>query len=165
MPTSNVSPSQPTPGSVNDESLNGFGGWLVLLVLILVLLYPLLTVIGVAANALQVPWVSLSSSITEPAVYWTLCSMVAGLALAFYGVYGGIKLLKIRPGAVRTVKIFLVGVLVYNAAMFVLTLIAEHRTKTKLDSAVTAELRNVVFALLWYLYLELSKRVATTYAK
>jgi len=90
--------------------------------------------------------------------------MAIDIGLMCCGIYAGIKLLKIKPGAVRTAKLFLVGVLAYNLVIFVLTLIAEHRGSTRLDDAVTAELGNVVFALFWYLYLEMSKRVATTYS-
>jgi hypothetical protein len=130
------------------------------------IVYPLQTVVGVAAAASSLPWPNpLSSQEASDLIsYWMLINMAVGISLMCCGTYAGIKLLKIKPGAVRTTKVFLVSVFTYNVAMFVLTLTAEHRGNTRLGDAVSAELRNVVFALFWYLYLEMSKRVAITYS-
>jgi hypothetical protein len=162
-------PDQPSTANKNDP-LRGFGGWLILLILILVVLLPLSTILNVAATATQVPTIWLtdplgSAEVAGPTVYWVLIDMAVGVALACCGIYAGIKLLKIKPGAVRTAKTFLIVVFGYNFAEFVLTLVAEHRGNTKMDDAVTAELRNVVFALFWWAYLETSKRVAATYSR
>jgi hypothetical protein len=148
------------------DPLKTFGGWLILLVLILLILYPLQTIVGLAATASSLSWPNPLSSeeISQSVVYWLLISMAIGIGLMCCGINAGMKLLKIKPGAVRTTKAFLAGVLGYNLVTFILTLIAEHRGNTRLDEAVTAELRNVVFALFWYVYLEMSKRVATIYS-
>jgi hypothetical protein len=69
--------------------------------------------------------------------------MAVGLALACCGIYAGTKLLKIKPGAVRAAKTFLIVVSGYNFVEFVLTLVAEHQGNTKMDRAVTAELTTV----------------------
>jgi hypothetical protein len=85
------------------------------------------------------------------------------IVLACYGVYAGTRLVKIKPHAVRTAKVFLIAVLVYNFLMFVITLVAEHRGNTTMDQLVKGELGNVVFALAWWAYLETSDRVAAIF--
>jgi hypothetical protein len=130
----------------------------------LLILYPLQIVVGIAATASSLSWPNpLSGETSRLVIYWMLINMAVGVSLLCCGIYAGMKLLKIKPGAVRTTKAFLVGVFAYNLVIFVFTLIAEHRGNRGLDDAVTAELRNVVFALFWYTYLETSKRVATIY--
>jgi hypothetical protein len=169
LSTSGSTPPPQEPRHLQEhrgESLKGFGGWLILLLLILLIVYPLQTIVGIAVTASSLSWPNPLSSgeLSKSVIYWTLISMIFGVSLMSCGIYAGMKLIKIKPGAVRTTKIFLVGVFVYNLAMFVLTLLAEHRGNMRLDDAVTAELRNVVFSLFWYVYLEMSKRVAATYS-
>lgn len=153
---------EPNPETIKQgrDPLKEFSGWLILLIFLVLFLYPPATVIGVVLAVLDFPW----STTTEAAVYSTLVVITIEVALGCFAVYAGLKLLKIKPRAVRTAKIFLAGVFVFNLAMFVLSLVVEHRASIKLNSSVDAEGRNVVFALIWYVYLELSKQVAATYA-
>lgn len=159
---------KPRPSAKKRDSLSGFSGWLILLVLSLVVLSPLETTIGVAATISgHTTWFTDplgSIEVAGPIVYWVLVETASVIALMCYGVYAGLKLLKIRPGAVRTAKTFLIAVFVYNLGVFVITLVAEHRGNPRVDDLVTAELRNVVFALFWWAYLETSERVAATYS-
>jgi hypothetical protein len=168
LPTSAPPSRKQGPAAKNKDSLSGFGGWLILLVLSLVVLSPLETIIGVAATISgHTIWFTDplgSIEVAGPIVYWVLIETAAVIALMCYGIYAGLKLLKIRPRAVRTAKTFLIAVFVYNLGMFVITLVAQHRGNTRMDDLVTAELRNVAFALFWWAYLETSDRVAATYS-
>ena len=148
------------------DSRKEFGGWLILLFLILVFLYPLQTFLSVAliASNLKLPTPLTLADMTQPIVYWSLISAAVEVFLMYCGFRAGMKLLRVKQHAVRTTKMFLVGVLAYNLLMFTLTLVAEHRRNTSLDDVVAAELRNVAFALSWYLYLTMSKRVAAVYS-
>jgi hypothetical protein len=168
LPTSAPPAGKQGPSAKNRDSLSGFSGWLILLVLSLVILSPLETTIGVAATISDhTTWFTDplgSIEVAGPIVYWVLIETASVIGLMCYGIYAGLKLLKIRPGAVRTTKIFLIAVFVYNLGVFVITLVADHRGDTRMDDLVAAELRNVVFALFWWAYLETSDRVAATYS-
>ena len=61
------------------------------------------------------------------------------IVLACYGVYAGIRLVKIKPHALMTAKVFLIAVLIYNLLMFVVTLVAEHRGNMRMDQLVKRE--------------------------
>lgn len=144
-----------------------FTGWLILLLLILLGWYPLTAVVGVGATVSEHPdwWTEplASAEIAGPLVYWVLIDTTVHIMLACGGIYAGIKLLKTKPHAVRTAKVFLLAVFAYNLLMFVLTLVAEHRGNTTMDNLVKGELGNVVFALAWWAYLETSDRVAAIF--
>ncbi len=168
VPTSAPPARKPGPTAKNKDSLSGFSGWLILLIVSLVVLSPLETTLGVAATISgHTTWFTDplgSIEVVGPIVYWVLIETASVIALMCYGIYAGLKLLKIRHGAVRTAKTFLIAVFVFNVGVFVFTLIAEQRGNTRMDDSVTAELRNVVFALFWWAYLETSERVAATYS-
>jgi hypothetical protein len=156
------------PSAESKDVLNrDFTGWLILLVLILFGWYPLTAIVGVAAAVSAHPdwWTGplASAEIVGPLVYWVLMDAVFRIVLACYGVYAGTRLVKIKPHAVRTAKVFLIAVLVYNLLMFVITLVAEHRGNMIMDQLVKGELGNVVFALAWWAYLTTSGRVAAIF--
>jgi len=139
-----------------------------LLVLILFGWYPLTAIVGVATTVSEHPdwWTEplASAEVVGPLVYWVLMDAVFRIVLASYGVYAGTRLVKIKPHAVRTAKVFLIAVLVYNLLMFVIiTLVAEHRGSMTMDQLVKGELGNVVFALAWWAYLTTSDRVAAIF--
>lgn len=144
-----------------------FTGWLILLVLILFGWYPLTAIVGVATTVSAHPswWTEplASAEIVGPLVYWVSIDAVFRIVLACYGVYAGTRLVKIKPHAVRTAKVFLVFVLVYDLLMFAITIVAEHRGNATADQLVTGELGNVVFALGWWAYLTTSDRVAAIF--
>lgn len=138
-----------------------------LLVLILCGWYPLTAIVSVGSTVSEHPdwWTRplASAEIVGPLVYWVLMNAAFQILLACYGVYAGIRLVKIKPHAVMTAKVFLIALLVYNLLMFVITLVAEHRGNMKMDRLVKGELGNVVFALAWWAYLEMSDRVAAIF--
>lgn len=162
-PALEPNPSGKSRGAANKD----FTGWLILLLLILLGWYPLTAVVSVGATISEHPdwWTEplASAKVVGSLVYWVLVEAAIRVVLACYGVYAGIKLLKIKPHAVRTAKVFLVAVFVYNLLLFVLTLVAEHRGNTTMDQLVKGELGNVVFALAWWAYLETSDRVAAIF--
>jgi nitrate reductase NapE component len=165
-PLPSLKPNQPSVES-KDASNREFTGWLMLFLLILFGWYPLTAVVSVGATVSEHPdwWTEplASAQTVGPLVYWVLADVVLHIALACYGVYAGIRLLKIKPHAVRTAKVFLVAVFAYNLLLFVVTLIAEHQGNTTMDSLVKGELSNVVFALAWWAYLTTSDRVAAIF--
>ena len=126
------------------------GGWLLLLILLLIVWNP-------ASLALHAASIVGSLSSRPPL---SLAFLAARLAITGIGVAAGIALLLRRPGAVWLAKAVLI--------MFALEAVARMSTRVDLSSAppgtrLPLALFVVAHNAVWFLYLQISRRVRATY--
>jgi len=143
------------PGPATARPIEGVGGWLLILIAYLVFLMPL----GAA-----VAWVSQlrlffsGESLRKGLLLHTLIPWAAGLCLVAMGLYAGIALWKVLPGAVRATKAFLLALLLLET----ISALVSHRAMSDRAWGLADDL---LFFFVWYSYLVLSKRVANTYPR
>ena len=146
-----------------DLRASGVGGWLMFFIVTLVFINPL----RLCASLGQY------SSDWEPfyATYPFLklinfINIAVGLGLICFSVYAGLSLWKVRPNAVRTAKTYLLALAISSITLTCLPLIAglpEQANTAMLQVLPLEILKLLVYPTVWYLYLNKSKRVATTY--
>jgi hypothetical protein len=146
--------------SEGDGSLRGVGGWLALLVAILAVLSPL----GIAASVL-----GLFTNDSLPGLYgadWPLYRN-AQLALAALHVAGSWylawRLISVRTP--QTVRVVILGLwLLGPGLLLVETVLTVLVGRVQTGSLLASAGADILFALVWTLYLRKSRRVANTYA-
>jgi len=89
-----------------------------------------------------------------------LVDSILTMALAGFGVYAGIQLWRVRPGAVRTAKTYLLSCLGYTVVALLLLGMAGEGA-----GMGTVLARNVIYVIVWHSYLNKSKRVQATYSQ
>lgn len=143
--------------------LKGVGGWLLFFIVTLTIIRPLVVVVGLIAN-----WVILSDVVDSlPGLIGaSVFDSVLVVALAGYGIYAGVKLWTIQPGAVRTAKIFLALTLAYVFGSPLLYAAAD-LPGVGYDVLMVESVKEIVQALIyfgvWFSYLNVSRRVQATY--
>jgi hypothetical protein len=146
------------------RELLGVGGWLGFLIFDLAVFSPLffLVISYKLGNGLNI-------IINYPLLGWLIMlNRVLGMAIAFGGVYAGVQLYRVRPGAVRFTKRFIIISGVPVTAVSVLIYLAATQTGVP---AIKENARSIpTFIALgwfgrgvWYLYLSYSRRVAATF--
>jgi Protein of unknown function (DUF2569) len=131
----------------------GVAGWLAFLVFYLLFLLPLGSGIGLV-NKLR-PLLT-DASTRNGRLLPTLIFSVASFLAAGMGLYAGIALWKIYPNAVAVTKRFLVAFLLSGVAT---SAVQYHTLADRIWGIADA----LAFCLVWYAYLDRSKRVANTY--
>jgi len=152
----------------------GVGGWLILF-LIGILLSPFLYVRNVLLrfqHSMDV-FARAAHSYSLYALYGM--ETLAGFLVYGYGLFVGIHLLRIRPRAVEHAKRFLVYLLCFRIAVYVMGLNwialmgSEHSRATALSSFLVGTsaqtlLRSAIYIAVWYAYLTRSERIRVTYS-
>ncbi len=143
------------------RTLAGVRGWLLILCIILVFLYPLSLSRGINFRAVE----EIRAAYPRAMTIALLDSFVV-VALTVYSIYTGVRLWRVRPGAVTGARRFLVIIWVYflleRLSIFAVGFPAD--VNLKLFRRLLWQLP--VFSgmvLIWWLYLSRSKRVAATY--
>jgi hypothetical protein len=91
--------------------------------------------------------------------------MAVSIAIMSFGIYAGIRLLQLKPNAVRVAKRYLITFFVYTAltvSLIFLANVVNHQPEQSTRD-FGSQLRNIIYVLIWYSYLDKSKRVAATY--
>ena len=162
-------PAGPPPLPVAPEvpvqaQYQGVRGWLLFFCVSLTVLGPLVTTVSVAS--------SFGVSREYFAEYPGLLAMiiidsVLSLGVTGFGLFAGIQLWRIRPGAVLTAKRYLFCALMSQAVEIGLPWMTGLPAED-IRTMVAANVRNAVRALIpfaiWYSYLNVSKRVRATYS-
>ncbi len=133
------------------RSHTGVDGWLLFLLAWLCLFSPLVLV----AFLLQVFVFHEENLISAGSSFAVSIRLAIAFALTCYGIYAGVSLNTIAPNAVAITKRYLAA---YGVALVILA-IAERGSGGKFYGI----LEGLVWVLLWYAYLERSKRIAATY--
>ena len=143
--------------------MRGVGGWLLLLCVGLTVLSPLLVTIGIVRAYLgDSPYFDRFPRLRVV----LLVDTALRIALTAYGVWVGLRLGNVRPGAVQAAKRYFQVSLVYLVVAALLPFAAGLPSEANPTLAI-AVARQTVPALigvaLWYAYLVRSKRVKATY--
>ena len=88
------------------------------------------------------------------------------LGITVFCIYAGIELWRIRPGAVRLARRYLLCFLAYQAVAITLPFLAglpSAANEAMIVQVVKDTLRSVIYFTVWYLYLAKSRRVRATY--
>ena len=142
--------------------LKGVRGWLLVLIAYLLLYEPLR-----AIPVLLALWLNQASAAVQNVL--TIGAIVQS-AIALFSLYAGISLLRHRPGALSTAKIYFVVMLtlgVLELGMVILGAVVPSSDPAIAGmvraSAVTAVIQ-ILISGAWLVYLEQSKRVRATFA-
>ena len=149
--------------SNRDEQYRGVRGWLLLLCLNIAILDPvtMLLTIFLVVSATK-PYFGEHPELLR----LCLVSGICRLALAVFSVYAGLGLWKVVPGALSVAKRYLLAVVLYSVvASFLPALVGvpqesyqEFAGQTVFNSFLT-----MAYAIVWYIYLQRSRRVKATY--
>ena len=146
-----------------NEQYKGVRGWLLILCLNITILDPitmLLTIFVVTSTT--------KPYFGEHPDLFRLClaSGTCRLALAVFSVYAGLGLWKVVPGALSVAKKYLLAVVLYAVvASFLPALVGVPRESYQEFAADTVfnSFITMAYAIIWYTYLQRSKRVKATY--
>ena len=142
----------------------GIGGWLLLLCLGLLAVIPFTALVDTyyftklwLEKGFRFPLTFLISSV----------QLMMQLGLASFGVYTGLALWRLKPGAVSLTKLFLLASLLIPFLQVPLSLM----TYFELNEIILFNLKDhflnlwgpTLFFVVWYIYLSRSKRVEATY--
>ena len=141
------------PALVPAVKYTGVEGWLAFLVFYLLFLLPLGSGIGLVQKLRPL---LTDASTRNGRLLPTLIFSVASILAAGMGIYAGIALWKIYPNAVAVTKRFLVAFLIAGVAI---STVQYHTLGDRIWGIADA----LAFCLVWYAYLNRSKRVANTY--
>ena len=146
-----------------DSRYKGVKGWLLLFCVSLTVLDPLATLLNVlAVTSAAKPQFEENQGLFR----LVLIGGISVIALRVYGIYTGIALWKVVPNALAIVRKYLFVVFLYSVFTVFLPKLAgvpeETYQETSHVSLVNACL-TVLYVMLWYLYLNKSRRVKATY--
>ena len=141
------------PALVPAVKYTGVEGWLAFLVFYLLFLLPLGSGIGLVQKLRSL---LTDASTQNGSLLPTLIFSVASILAAGTGIYAGIALWKIYPNAVAATKRFLVAFLISG---IVISTVQYHTLEDRIWGIADA----LAFCLVWYAYLNRSRRIANTY--
>ena len=146
-----------------EEAHRGVRGWLLILCLNVAILDPLtmLLTIFLVTDATK-PYFGEHPELLRLCV----ASGVCRLALAVFSVYAGISLWRVLPGAVAIAKKYFMAVVLYAVLASALPVIVGMPKESYQEFAAQSTFNSfltMAYAIAWYIYLQLSKRVRATY--
>jgi Protein of unknown function (DUF2569) len=155
----------------------GVGGWLRFLVFCLVVVGALDILLrgAILVYFVMVPSHPLFPTVQFPSSF-DFVGMFAVSAIDAYGIFVGVQLAKVRPGAVRTAKRFFVVAAVVPCILAVLKvlfwLLEAHGSLRAAaighpdnDASISNLVETTASCVIWYAYLSRSVRVRNTYRK
>jgi hypothetical protein len=142
-----------------------FGGWLLVLCLVLVFWYPAISLIYIFRNT--IPNLFDSHILIRTLVLLSIYAVLF-IPVAVFSFVAGLRLWLVKPGAINFTKRFLWTYLSANIGYFVIwvlwTLIAQPSSPVSFADMVWGHVVGpILFVALWYSYLERSRRVRDTY--
>jgi hypothetical protein len=142
----------------------GVGGWLLLFCISLTFLNPAMT----AYNVFQTDEATRSVLARYPALNTlTQADAVVGIIIAGLSIYAGIAMWRVRPGAVRAARVFLIVGLIYAVIAPFTPLFADLPQRANdaiMSAAFSSAGRGAIYYFIWLSYLSSSRRVRATYA-
>ena len=153
-PQQQTVPAEPSP--------RGVGGWLLFFVISLTILTP----ISLCYNAYN----ELKFYRANPSqlLFKTIAIDVSlRVIVAMLGIYAGIQLWRQKAGAPQVAKTYLVSVAVQQLLLVGLGIWLANKVRASLpddiESVLLEPIRTFIYILIWYSYLNKSKRVAATF--
>lgn len=145
---------------------SGYGGWLAVLGTFQLLVLPILVVIALMTTAASID-VRLDYPTPAASFIWFVEAVGQTIVVAF-GIYAAIRLRDVHLRALEMNERFLVAALLWSAICNVLPFAADIPDDRR-DAMVIPSMVNfaliVSYALIWFWYVKLSKRVKATYGE
>ena len=161
-PTTAVHSTQ-TAAPLTGPKYKGVGGWLLFFCLSLTVFSPLITIIALIASYTDA-FRLLDSFPGVMAI--TVIDTFLDLVVMAFSVYAGVSLWRVKPGAVRTAKRYLLCLLAYVAVASILPFMAglpSDVNEVLIAEVIKGASRQVSYVAIWYAYLNKSKRVMATF--
>jgi Protein of unknown function (DUF2569) len=138
----------------------GIGGWLLFFIFTLTILAPAAHVYVVYNLWKRYDTTPSSLLFNVIAVDWSMRAILIVL-----GIYAGIRLWLMKSGAPLVAKAYLVGLFGQQVQILLMQfwIASKVGTPVNIDRVIVGPLRSVIYILIWYSYLNKSKRVAATY--
>jgi hypothetical protein len=165
FPQSGGLPVQPL-ASTPDSPLRGYGGWLALYCALWVFLVPVLMVVFIY---LKVSSADMEFAKNYPRTnFWLNVEFLIQFAFYGFGMFVGIQLRRLRPGAVRMVKRFWIAALVFSFLCLFSTYLFDNYLPTKAIEVFSKDAkegfgRTLVGFAIWFNYFRVSKRVKANF--
>jgi hypothetical protein len=137
------------------------GGWLAFFIFGLIVLLPIRTFIDLDQAFEQLGQTTTSDAVLAAGIF----DIAVSVAIMCFGIYAGLRLLWLKPNAVRLAKRYLISLFLYTVLMTVLVIlvgIANPHSEI-VSTGLLPQLGGIIYAIFWYFYLEKSERVAGTY--
>ena len=156
---------QPAQQIVSTETgppqYHGIGGWLLLFIASLTIITPAFQGY-IVYNELK-----LYQAAPSPLLFKILAvDWFMRIILMLLGIYAGIRLWLVKPGAPRVAKAYLVAVFAQQVVLLLMGFwIASKVTATpeNIGSVIMEPLRSIIYVVVWYSYLNKSRRVSATF--
>jgi Protein of unknown function (DUF2569) len=157
---------EPTQQVVSAETsappqYRGIGGWLLFFIVSLTIITPPFQGY-IVYNEWKLYHTTPSSLLFNVlAVDWSMRAILIVL-----GIYAGIRLWLVKPGAPRLAKTYLVAVFAQQVVLLLMGFWIGSKvaaTPENIGSVIMEPLRSVIYVVIWYSYLNKSQRVAATY--
>jgi hypothetical protein len=139
----------------------GVGGWLLFFIVSLTIITP-----AFQSYIVYNEW-TLYNAAPSPllfnlfAVDWSMRAI-----LVVFGIYAGIQLWRVKPGAPRIAKTYLISIFVQQVVLVLIGLWTVSKVAGDPESiggVIIQPLRSFIYVAIWYGYLNKSQRVASTY--
>lgn len=145
-----------------NENLNGVQGWLLVLCVFLGILDPLSGILSLSYNVQIVkPYFDEDPGLRR----FVLITGVYSVFLIVYSFYAGVSLWKKTSGAVKTAKQYFIALALNVVFVFIVlySVGLSEKNRHEILEGMPLNAIVIVYALIWYRYLAVSKRVKTTY--
>ena len=149
---------------INEQSeKTGVGGWLLLLCCALTIISPIRTIYNLITSYNETaPLFDLYPGLK----YLIYIDSLLSLILMSFSIRAGITLWTIKPNAVKIAKNYFLGFMAYSVIAIFLPLIAglpSEANEAMIPEIIKGFVQSLIFFGIWYSYLNISKRVKTTY--
>jgi len=167
--------ASPTLSDGVDYRYRGVGGWLLFFIFTLVFIGPATRVYGFLEAYGHIMRVFARSSHSTAALVYYFAEQMASFAVYGYGVFAGIELWKMRPGAVEKAKLFILVLLAFalldyaSGLIWIVLATPEANRASALfrvadGTGVEIIFKTCIYGSIWYAYLMKSKRVRATFS-
>jgi hypothetical protein len=143
----------------------GFGGWLIVFAIAVVLIFPVIAAIGILSG-FRISGRLFAYYPGTLAVF--MIDSACKIVLTIWGFYVVYALVRLRPFAGETANKYLIGRAVYTGLSIVFPFIATIpavATAVFTGVAIFTAAPSVVFIVIWYIYFKKSRRVEATYGR
>jgi hypothetical protein len=157
-----------------NKSLQGAGGWLALFIFTLIFSGPAIRLFRFVSSYHTMQQLFTQSAHSYSVRAFFFVEQLVGFAIRGYGIFAGVQLWKIRPGAVESAKRFLLGLLLLalldyvSVVVWVILMVPQPNRTPRLLALLhgvnaTALLQTSIYVAVWYAYLLRSERVRVTF--
>ena len=155
--------SLPPPSPVPDSPYQGYGGWLAFFGGLQLFVAPAIAIVLLVIGSTTIG--EASSRYPSILVVYFVESLV-NVSIVALGMYAAVQLRRIRPGAVRAAKRYLLAALAWSALSFLLPYLGDMPEGAREKMFVQnfkGLLRTAIAVAIWLTYFNVSRRVKATY--